>query len=80
MSRTFDCAIGNVLLDFLYHRNQYKLIGIDSSRKTNMNNSQIINFKGKLEEGNDGATLFFVVKKQPKTVLNFSVDSLHVTE
>ena len=45
-----------------------------------MNNSQIINFKGKLEEGNDGATLFFVVKKQPKTVLNFSVDSLNVTE
>ena len=62
MSRTVDCAIGNVL-DFSYHQNWYKLIGIDSSRKKNMSDSRIINFKGKLEEGNDGATLFFVVKK-----------------
>ena len=37
-----------------------------------------INFVGKLEE--DGATMFFIAKKQQKTILNFSLDSLIVTE
>ena len=40
---------------------------------------QQIHFTGKLEE--DGcATMFFVSEKQEKTILNFSLDSLIVTE
>ena len=46
------------LLDFSYHQNYYKLIGIDLSRRTNTCISQQINFTGKLEEC-DGATMFF---------------------
>ena len=36
MSKNYDCATGN-LLDFSYHQNYYKLIGIDLSRQTNTN-------------------------------------------
>ena len=38
-----------------------------------------INFEGKLEE-DDGRTMFFIAKKLQKTILNFSLDSLIVTE
>ena len=41
--------------------------------------SQIISFTRKLEE-NDVATKFFMAEKQQKTILNFSVDSLIVTD
>ena len=56
-----------------------KLIGIDLSRQTNTSIPQQINFVGKLEE-DDGATMFFIAEKQQKTILNFSLDSLIVTE
>ena len=45
MSRNDDCTTGN-LLDYLYHQNYYKLIGIDISRQTNTNISQQIAFIG----------------------------------
>ena len=49
MSRNDDYTTGN-LLDFSYHQNYYKLIGIDLSKQINMNISQQINFSEKLEE------------------------------
>ena len=63
----------------MYHQNCYKLIGIELSRQTNASISQQINFTGKLEE-NDGTTMFFIAEKQRKTILNFSLDSVIVTE
>ena len=78
MSRNDDYTTGN-LLDYLYQQNYYKLIGIDLSRQTNTNIPQQINFTGKLEEDN-GATMFFIAENQQKTILNFSLDSLIVTE
>ena len=39
MSRNDDYTTGN-LLDFLYHQNYYKIIGVDLLRQTNMNISQ----------------------------------------
>ena len=41
--------------------------------------TQQTNFVRKLEE-NNGATMFFIVEKQQKTVLNFSLYSLIVTK
>ena len=41
--------------------------------------TQQINCVGKLEEDN-GETMFFIVEKQQKTVLNFSLYSLIVTK
>ena len=40
---------------------------------------QQINFAGKLEQ-DDGAINVFIAGKQQKTILNFCVDSLIVTE
>ena len=55
------------------------IIGIDLSRQANTRILQQIDFVRKLEE-DDGATMFFIAEKQQKTILNFSVDSLIVTE
>ena len=40
---------------------------------------QQIHFIRKLEE-DDSAAIFFITEKQQKTILNFSLDSLNVTE
>ena len=77
MSKNDDHTTGN-LLDFSYHQNLYKLsITIDLSRQTNTNIPQQINFTGKLKE--DGAKRFLIAKKQQKTILNSSLDSLIIT-
>ena len=78
MSRNDDYTTG-ILLDYLYHQKYYKLIGIDLSRQTNTIIPQQIIFIGKLEE-DDGATVLSIAQKQQKTILNFSLDSLIVTE
>ena len=49
MSKNDDYTTGN-LLDFSYHQNYYKLIGIHISRQANANIPQQINFTEKLEE------------------------------
>ena len=78
MSRNNDYTTES-LLDYLYHQRYYKLVGIDLSRQTNTSIPQQINFPGKLEE-DIGATMFLIAEKQQKTILNFSLDSLIVTE
>ena len=78
MSINNDYTTGN-LLGYLYHQKYYKLIGIDLSRQTNTRILQQINFTEKLDE-DDGATMFFIAKKQQKTMLNFPLASLIVTE
>ena len=78
MSRNDDYTVGN-LLDFPYHQKYHKLIGINLSRQKNTNIPQKINFTGKLEK-DDGATMFFIAEKQQKTIRDFSLDSLIVTE
>ena len=63
-SKNGDCTTGN-LLDFSYHQNYCKFIGIDLSRQTNTIISHQINFTGKLEE-DDGTTMFFLLLKSSK--------------
>ena len=75
---TNSYTTGN-LFDYLQYQNYQKFIDIDLSRKINTSISQQIDFVGKLEE-DDGATMFVIAKKQQRTILNFSVDSLNVTE
>ena len=50
------------LLDFSYHQNYYKLIGIDLLKYTNLNIPLQVNFKGKVEEDNGGA-IFCIAEK-----------------
>ena len=78
MSRNNDYANRN-LLDYLYHKNYYKLIGIDLSRQINTTILQQIRFTGKLEKDHGGA-MFFINEKQQKIILNFSLDSLIATK
>ena len=78
ISRNDDYTTGN-LLEYLHHQNYYKLIGIDVSRQTDMSIPQQINFTEKLEE-DDGAAMFFIAEEQQKAILNFSLNSLIVTE
>ena len=75
MSKNDGYTTGNVL-DFSYHQNYYKLIGIDLSAQTNMSIPQQIYFPGKLEWDDDAR----IAKKQQKTILNLSLDSLIVAE
>ena len=64
MSRNDDYTTGS-LLDFSYHQNYNKLIGIDLSRQTNMCIPQQINFIRQLGE-DDRAVMFFVLLKSSK--------------
>ena len=64
MSRNDDYTTGS-LLDFSYHQNYNKLIGIDLSRQTNMCIPQQINFIRQLGE-DDCAVMFFVLLKSSK--------------
>ena len=77
MSKNDDYTTGN-FLDFSYHQNYYKHIGIYLSTQTNMNIPQQINFTGILEK-DDGATILFIAEKQQKTIINFLLHSLSVT-
>ena len=63
----------------MYHQKYYKLISIDLSKEANTVITQQINFTGKLEE-DDVAAMFFITEKLQKAILNFSLDSLIVTE
>ena len=67
------------LLDYLYHQRYCKIISIDLSRETNTSIPEQINFEGKSEK-EDVVTMFFITEKQQKTIQNFSLDSLFVTE
>ena len=78
MSRNNYYATGN-LLDVSCYQNYYKRIGMNLSRQTNTIIPQKINFAAKLEE-DDGAAMFFIAENQQKTILNFSLDLLVVTE
>ena len=66
-------------MDFSYHQNYYKLIGIDLSRQKNSNIPEQINIIAKLEK-DDGVTMFLIAEKQQKTIPNFSLNSSIVTE
>ena len=71
MSNNNDYMTGN-LLDFAYYKENYKLIAIDLSKQTKLKDPQQINFIGKLENQDHGATMFFIIEKSEETTFNFS--------
>ena len=60
ISRNNDYKTDN-LLDFAYFKENNQLIAIDLSKQTTLKDPQQINFIGKLEGQNNGATLFFII-------------------
>ena len=79
MSRKNDYTTGN-LLDHEYFSKHYRLIAIDLSKQTELENSNLkqqINFIGRLEK-NEGATMFFIIEKKEETTFDFSQNSVTV--
>ena len=70
MSNNNDYITGN-LLDFAYYKENYKLIVIDLSKQTKIKDPQQINFIGKIEDKNNGVTMFFIIEKSEGTAFEF---------
>ena len=77
MSKNNDYTTGN-LLDFAYFKENYILIAIDLSKQTKLKDPQQINFIGKIEDQNDGATMIFIIEKSEETTLQFSQISVTI--
>ena len=65
-------------LDFSYFKENYRLIGIDLSKQTKLKDPQQINFIGKHQNQDDGATMFFIIEKSEETPFNFSQNSVTI--
>ena len=76
-NRNNDYTTGN-LLDFTYFKENYRLIAIDLSKQTKLKDPQQINFIGKLENQDHGATMFFIIEKSEETTFNFSQNSVTI--
>ena len=76
MGRNNDYTRGN-LLDYEHFSKHYKFIAINSSKQILLQNPGLkkqINFIEKLER-NEGATIFFIIKKSEETTFEFSQNS-----
>ena len=74
ISKNSDYTTGN-LLDYEYFKDHYKLIAINLSKQSELENSDIrqqINFIGRLEKN---ATMFFIIEKKEETTIDFSQNS-----
>ena len=65
-------------LDFAYYKENYKLIAIDLSKQTKIKDLQQINFIGKIEEQNNGVTMFFIIERSKKTTFEFSQNFVNI--
>ena len=77
MSKNNDYTTGN-LWDYKYFSKHYRLIAIDSSKQTELENpdlKQQINFTGRLEEH---VTMFFITERKEKTTFDFLQNSVIV--
>ena len=80
MSRNDDYTTGN-LLYYSFHQNYYKFIGVDLPRqKKKTNIPQQVNVIEKLEKENWKVVQQCLFLCSKKTILNFSLDSLLLTE
>ena len=77
MCNNSDYTTGNSL-DFAYYKKNYKLIAIDLSKQTKINNPQQINFIGKIERQNNGVTMFFIIERSEETTFEFSQSSVNI--
>ena len=72
MGRNNDYTTGN-LLEYQYFSKHYKLTAIDLRNQIELESpdlKQQINFIGRLQR-NEGATMFFIIKKSEETTFEF---------
>ena len=74
-----DYMTGN-LLDYEYFSKYYRLIAIDLSKQTELENSDLkqqISFIGRPKR-DEGATMFFIINKSEETTTEFSQNAATV--
>ena len=79
MGRNNDYTTDN-LLNYEYFSKHYKLIAIDLSKQTELENSDLkqqINFIGRLTI-NEGEPMFFIIEKLEETTFEFSQNAARV--
>ena len=79
MGRNNNYTTGS-LLDYEYFSKHYKLIAIDLSKQTELENpdlKQQINFIGRLKR-DEGATMFFIIEKSEEITFEFSQNAATV--
>ena len=76
MNNNKDYTTGK-LLDFGYLKENYKLIATDLSKQTKLKDLQQINFTGKLQNQDHGATMFFIIKKIRRNYFKFFTKFRH---
>ena len=77
-SKNSDYTNG-IFLDYEYFSKHYKLIAIDLSKETELENpnlKQKINFISKLED--NSPTMFFIIEKSEKTTFEVSQNSVSI--
>ena len=77
MSNDNDCTTGN-LFDFAYFKENYRLIAIDLNKKNKLKDPKQINFISRLEEQNNGATIFFIIEKSEEITFEFLKNSVNI--
>ena len=77
MSNNNNYTTGN-LLDFAYYKENYKLIATDLSKQTKIKDPQQINFIGKIEEQDNGVTMFFIIERSEETTFKFLENSVNI--
>ena len=70
MSRNKYYTTGN-LLGLTYFKENYRLTAIDLGKQTKLKDMLQINFSGRLESQDQGATMLFIIKKSEETTLDF---------
>ena len=73
-----DNYITGNLLDFAYYKENYKLIVIDLSKQTKIKDPQQISFIGKIEEQDNGVTMFLIIGKSEETTFGFLQNSVRI--
>ena len=66
------------LLDFVYFKEDYRLIVIDLNKQIKFNDPQQINFIRKLENQAHKAKMFFIIEKSEETMFNFSKNCVNI--
>ena len=67
ISNNNDYTSGN-LLEFVYFKENCRLITFDLGKQTNLKDLKQISFIGKLKGKNSGATIFFIIKKSEERI------------
>ena len=66
------------LLDFVYFKEDYRLIVIDLNKQIKFKDPQQINFIRKLENQTHKGTMFFIIEKSEETTFNFSKNCVNI--